>query len=157
MEEKTDTSSISTIEQSLIHNQVIEAIRTYTLLNADNLGFPAATKDPRLGKALSSFHKAPENNWSVQTLSEEAAMSRSAFADQFKQMVGMTPMEYVTGWRMQQAYDALTADNSSVTQIAETCGYQSEPAFRKALKKQFGVGPGAVRREAKGSIEQPSA
>ena len=63
-------------------------------------------------------------------------------------------MEYVTGWRMQQAYDVLVSENNSVTQIAEDAGYQSEAAFRKAFKKQFGVGPGSVRREAKGLTEQ---
>lgn len=76
-------------------------------------------------------------------------MSRSSFADKFKQMVGMAPLEYVTGWRMQHAHDVLMSDNKSVMQIAEDCGYQSEAAFRKAFKKQFGFGPGAVRREAK--------
>jgi AraC-like DNA-binding protein len=63
-------------------------------------------------------------------------------------------MEYVTGWRMQNAYDVLSSDNTSVMQIAENSGYQSEPAFRKAFKKQFGVGPGSVRREAKVMAEQ---
>ena len=127
----------------------IEAIRTYIRLNDNNQGYIAALQDQRLSKALTSFHKQPANNWSVQTLSEEAGMSRSAFADKFKQMVDMSPMEYVTGWRMQHAYDVLVSDIKSVMQIAEDCGYQSEAAFRKAFKKQFGVGPGSVRREAK--------
>jgi len=61
----------------------------------------------------------------------------------------MSPMEYDTGWRMPHAYDALVVNNKSVTQIAEDCGYQSEAAFRKAFKKKFGIGPGAVRRESK--------
>ena len=127
----------------------IEAIRTYILQHEDGLGYIAALKDPRLSKALTSFHKQPADNWTVQTLSDEAGMSRSGFADQFKHMVNMSPMEYVTGWRMQHAYDMLISDNKSVMQIAENCGYQSEPAFRKAFKKQFDIGPGAVRREAR--------
>lgn len=151
--ENNNTNSSAIIDR-LSDILLIEAIRTYTLMKENNMGYLAALKDPRLGKALTSFHKAPQHNWSVQTLSEEAAMSRSAFADQFKHMVGMSPMEYVTGWRMQHAYDALVADSKSVTQIAEDSGYQSEAAFRKAFKKQFGVGPGAVRREAKEPVEQ---
>ncbi len=127
----------------------IEAIRTYMQLNDNDQGYIAALKDPRLSKALTSFHKQPAKNWTVQTLSEEAGMSRSAFADKFKQMLDMSPMEYVMGWRMQQAYDALASGNKSVMQIAEDCGYQSEAAFRKAFKKQFGIGPGTARRKAK--------
>ena len=76
-------------------------------------------------------------------------MSRSAFADKFKQVLDMSPMEYVMGWRMQHAYDALASGEKSVLEIAEDCGYQSEAAFRKAFKKQFGVGPGTVRRKVK--------
>ena len=127
----------------------IEAIRTYMLLHETNFGYIAVLKDPRLSKALSSFHKQPEHHWCVQGLSEEAGMSRSSFAEQFKKMLNMAPMEYVTGWRMQQAYDMLISDNKSVMHIAENCGYQSEPAFRKAFKKQFNIGPGSIRREAR--------
>jgi AraC-like DNA-binding protein len=127
----------------------IEAIRAYMQLNANDQGYIAVMKDPRLSKALTSFHKQPAKNWTVQTLSEEAGMSRSAFADKFKQMLDMSPMEYVMSWRMQQAYNTLTAGNESVMQIAEDCGYQSEAAFRKAFKKQFGIGPGSARRQAK--------
>jgi AraC-like DNA-binding protein len=124
----------------------IEAIQTYLQLTNNDLSYLAALKDPRLSKALKSFHQQPAKNWTVQTLSAEAGMSRSAFADKFKQMVNMSPMEYVTGWRMQQAYDELTSNSKSVIQLAEDSGYQSEAAFRKAFKKQFGIGPGAVRK-----------
>lgn len=124
----------------------IEAIQTYIQLNNNDRGYLAALKDPRLSKALASFHKQPEINWTVQALSTEAGMSRSAFADKFKQMIDMSPMEYITGWRMQHAYDALVSNNRSVMQLAEDSGYHSEAAFRKAFKKQFGMGPGAVRR-----------
>ena len=127
----------------------IEAIRTTMQRHEEGLGYIAALKHPRLSKALTSFHKLPEDDWSVQMLAEKAGMSRSGFAEKFKHMVGMSPMEYVTGWRMQSAYDMLISDNKSVTKIAEDCGYQSEPAFRKAFKKQFSIGPGAARREAR--------
>ena len=155
-EAEANNTSSSAIIDRLSDILLIEAIRTYSQLNAQDKGYLAALKEPRLCKALTSFHKAPDQNWTVQTLSEEATMSRSAFAELFKHMVGMSPMEYVTGWRMQHAYDVLTLDNKSVTQIAEDCGYQSEPAFRKAFKKQFGIGPGTVRRDAKELSMQPA-
>ena len=127
----------------------IEAIRTYIHSHEDNHGYIAALKEPRLSKALISFHKQPTQNWTVQTLSEAAGMSRSGFAELFKSVVSMSPMEYVTGWRMQYAYDLLTSSTKSVIQIAEECSYQSEAAFRKVFKRQFDIGPGAVRREAR--------
>lgn len=127
----------------------IEAIRTFMKTQEDSRGYIAALKEPKLSKALISFHKQPTRNWTVQSLSEEAGMSRSGFADLFKSIIYMSPMEYVTGWRMQFAYDSLVTSDKSVIQIAEECSYQSEAAFRKVFKKQFDIGPGAVRREAK--------
>lgn len=148
-ETEAENSGSTAIIDRLSDILFIEAIRTYMLLDKVNLSYISALKDPRLSKALTSFHEQPGHSWSVQTLSERAGMSRSGFAEQFKKMVCMSPMEYVTGWRMQNAYDMLISDNKSVIQIANKCGYQSEPAFRKAFKKQFGIGPGTVRREAK--------
>ncbi|MCK5395049.1 MAG: AraC family transcriptional regulator [Gammaproteobacteria bacterium] len=148
-EVESDGEGSSAIIDRLSDILFIEAIRKYIQMQNNNQGYIAALQDSRLSKALTSFHKQPENTWTVQTLSEEAGMSRSAFADKFKQMVDMSPMEYVTGWRMQHAYDAMTSDSKSVMQIAEDSGYQSEAAFRKAFKKQFGIGPGMVRRVAK--------
>jgi AraC-like DNA-binding protein len=127
----------------------IEAIRAHMQQCDNDRGYITAIKDPRLSKALTCFHKRPTKNWSVQTLSEEAGMSRSAFADKFKQMLDISPMEYVMGWRMQQAYNELASGNESVAKIAEDCGYQTEAAFRKSFKKQFGIGPGTARRQAK--------
>lgn len=73
-------------------------------------------------------------------------MSRSSFADRFKQQVGMTPMRYVTEWRMQEAVDLLQTTELSIAAIAEQCGYTSEVAFRKAFRAVVGVPPGRFRR-----------
>jgi AraC-like DNA-binding protein len=123
----------------------IQAVRAFLKQQHQQSGYLAALVDPRLGKALSAFHQAIGDDWSVQKLADAAGMSRSAFADAFTDLVGMTPMQYVTGWRMQYAYDQLLTTPQSVAQIAETCGYMSESSFSKAFKKQFDVGPGAAR------------
>ena len=60
----------------------------------------------------------------------------------------MTPMQYVTGWRLHFAYDQLVTTLQSIAQVAESCGYKSESSFSKVFKKQFDVGPGAVRQAA---------
>jgi AraC-like DNA-binding protein len=123
----------------------IQAVRTYLKQQQQECGYLSALVDPRIGKALSEFHTAIGDDWSVQGLADAAGMSRSAFADAFTDLVGMTPMQYVTGWRMQFAYDQLVTTSQSVAQIAESCGYMSESSFSKAFKKQFDVGPGAAR------------
>ncbi|MEM9744196.1 MAG: AraC family transcriptional regulator [Pseudomonadota bacterium] len=109
-------------------------------------GLAAALRDPKIHKALVALQAEPEAKWSVDKLAEFAAMSRSAFADRFKALLGESPMEYLARWRMQIAYNLLNEENLTVLEVAARCGYDSESAFAKAFKRVIGVGPGAVRR-----------
>lgn len=124
----------------------IQVIRTYMRDHADSTGLLAALSDRKICRSLQSLHDAPEAGWTVEKLAETAGMSRAAFAKRFQELMGMTPMAYVTHWRMQKAYELLRAGELSVTAIAERSGYQAEAAFRKAFRQHMGVGPGAIRR-----------
>jgi thiosulfate/3-mercaptopyruvate sulfurtransferase len=105
-----------------------------------------AITDPKLSRALEAFHDDPGAAWSVQELAETAHMSRSAFADRFHKLVGVSPMSYVSRWRMHFAHNRLTETDDSIGEIAEASGYLSEEAFGKAFRKEFGMSPRAVRR-----------
>ena len=122
----------------------IEVVRKF-VRQQQNSTFLAAVADSKLSRALVEFHAAPGNNWSVQTLADVACMSRSAFADLFQQLTGIAPMHYVTRWRMQQGYHQLTSGTRPIWDIAESCGYQSEEAFSKAIRKEFGQSPRQLR------------
>lgn len=110
-------------------------------------GLLQALSDPNIGQALNCIHSDFGGNWSVDRLASEVAMSRSAFARRFNELVGMTPIRYLTEWRMQEARDLLENTKTSIAEIAERSGYQSEVAFRKAFKKVVGRTPGSVRRD----------
>ncbi len=112
-------------------------------------GLLRALSDPKIGRALNLIHADPAANWTLETLAREVGMSRSAFAERFKQRVGMTPMRYVTEWRMQEAVDLLQTTELSIATIAERCGYTSEVAFRKAFRNGIGLPPGQFRRSAR--------
>lgn len=111
-------------------------------------GLLGALRDPKLGRALSAFHDAPSQRWTVGSLAEVAGMSRTSFAERFNAVVGETPLHYLTGWRMQLADAALREGRKNVAQIAGEVGYETEAAFRRAFKRLRGVGPGSVRRAA---------
>jgi len=124
----------------------IHVVRTYINQYQPNKGFIAALSDKKLGLSLTAFHQQPGDNWSVERLAKLAGMSRSSFADRFHNVTEQTPMQYITQWRMQKAYDLLSTSGLSTQQIAEQSGYQSEASFSKVFKKYFSKGPGAVRR-----------
>ena len=75
-------------------------------------------------------------------------MSRTVFAERFAALLGRSPMQYVAAWRMHLADEMLRLRRSSVAQVAEQLGYQTETAFRRAFRRVRGVGPGDVRRRA---------
>ncbi len=112
-------------------------------------GLLLALFDSRVGKALSAIHREPAKNWTLNTLADIALMSRSGFSEQFNQVAGMSPMKYLTLWRMTEAHRLLSTTELSTAQIAEMSGYETEAAFRKAFKNSQGVAPGSVRKSAR--------
>ena len=123
----------------------VEVLREQVELGAVSDGLLAALFDPRIGKALTAIHQEPAEPWNLETLARKSAMSRSGFAERFAQLVGLSPMKYLTSWRMTEARRLLRTTNLSTAQVAEMSGYESEPAFRKAFKNTLGETPGAVR------------
>jgi AraC-like DNA-binding protein len=112
-------------------------------------GFLGALKDERMARSLAALHRAPGEPWRVDTLARAAGMSRTAFAERFAALLGLTPMQYLASWRMHLAEEMLRQPRSSVAQIAERVGYQTESAFRRAFMRVRGAGPGEVRRAAR--------
>lgn len=127
----------------------IHIVRTCIKREQYQEGFLAALADVNLSKLLNFIHEQPEKTWTVQSMAKLAGMSRSAFAHRFHQLVGLTPIQYLTYWRMQHGYNLVTETKQSMLSIAEQCGYQSEIAFSKAFKRRYRKGPGAIRREAR--------
>jgi AraC-like DNA-binding protein len=130
---------------------VIQAIRSWIETDtAARRGWLGALRDPQIGRAIALVHGQPERAWTVGSLADEVAMSRSAFAARFSELVGEPVMQYVTRWRMQVANDALRSEGATVAEVAARLGYRSEAAFGRAFKRAIGVSPGAARRGAEG-------
>jgi AraC-like DNA-binding protein len=124
----------------------VQMVRTYIEQSGAPPGMLAAIADKQTGAALQLMHQAPQHPWMLAGLARRVGMSRSAFASRFNRLVGQTPMQYLTFWRMQLARRQLSETRLGTAAIAERVGYQSEAAFSKAFKKVVGVGPGAYRR-----------
>jgi AraC-like DNA-binding protein len=94
------------------------------------------------------LHARPTEAWTAESLAHEVGMSRSAFAEHFSSLVGQPPMQYLAMWRMHMAAQQLREGRSSVAQVAFGIGYDSEAAFSRAFKRQFGTSPGTWRRQS---------
>ena len=107
--------------------------------------------DDRLAAALRDMHGRPEHSWTAPELARSAALSRSTFFDRFRREVGVTPMEYLLGWRMALAKDLLRGGRIGVAQVARRVGYGSASTFSVAFARHVGVPPGCYARAEPGS------
>lgn len=128
---------------------VIQAIRSWIERDPSaQTGWLGALQDAQIGRAISLIHREPARAWTVQALAEEVAMSRSAFAARFTELVGEPVMHYVARWRMHVAVTWLKEEDAGIADLAGRLGYQSEAAFSRAFKRFMGISPGSVRRDA---------
>lgn len=72
-------------------------------------------------------------------MADRVGLSRSALHERFVQFIGMTPMQYLTNWRLQIASRFLTQSNATPASVALDAGYDSEAAFSRAFKRAVGV------------------
>lgn len=130
---------------------VIEAIRSWLAGDpAARTGWLGALQDPQLGRAIAAIHRSPGHHWTVESLAREAAMSRSAFAARFTELVGEPAMRYTTRCRMELARSRLEGGDTTVASVGADLGYQSEASFSRAFTRIIGSSPGAVRRSQAG-------
>lgn len=126
---------------------IVSMLRSVILSEkGESVGWLRGLQDPHIHRALTSIHSSPQQNWSLSQLATQALLSRSAFAERFHRLVGVTPMEYVNRWRIQIAADLLIRQDSSLQQIAEDVGYQTDRAFRRVFKQVLGESPSSFRR-----------
>jgi AraC-like DNA-binding protein len=141
----------SLVAEHLAHLMLVQALRLYLADGAKaGVGWLFALADKHTGAAIDHMHADPAERWTVQDLARRVGMSRTAFAVKFKETVGLSPMDYLTRWRMLLAGDRLTNSRESIAAIAVSLGYESESAFSAAFKRVMGCSP---RQYGRGSAE----
>jgi AraC-like DNA-binding protein len=99
-----------------------------------------------VGRALSLLHAQAVHPWTVDELARKVGLSRSALAQRFTDLLGQPPMQYLARWRMQIAAQELLAGRKSLAAVAEQIGYESEAAFSRAFRREFGMPPAGWRK-----------
>jgi AraC-like DNA-binding protein len=153
-ESATQGPGARTLLAKLAELTFVEAMRRYaSSLPAEQRGWLAGLRDRHVGKALALLHENPSRAWTVEDLAREVALSRSAFADHFVELIGEPPMQYLTRWRLALAAQRLRTGSESVARIAEHCGYDSEAAFNRAFKREFGAPPSTWRKKHAAQVD----
>jgi AraC-like DNA-binding protein len=134
----------------------VETLRRYIAqLPREQTGWLAGIRDPEVGNALGLLHRKPAHPWTIAALASEVGISRSVLAERFRRYLSRTPMAYLTRWRLQLGAQMLKSTSSSVAQIAAEVGYESEPSFNRAFKREFGLPPARFRRQSKSPRSKP--
>jgi len=128
----------------------VDTLRRYVAgLPQQQTGWLAGTRDPVVGKSLRLMHGRVAHPWTIADLANEVGISRSALVERFTRYLSEPPMTYLTRWRLQLAKRSLEKTPRGVAEIAADIGYESEAAFNRAFKREFGLPPGRYRSEHK--------
>jgi AraC-like DNA-binding protein len=128
----------------------VQVLRVHLASNEQLVsGWLQALADGRISQTLRLMHGDPGRAWGLEELAKAANMSRTTFAERFKQVVGVAPLAYLTRWRMYLAERALVKDDTPIASLAASLGYTSESAFSNAFKRTMGVAPKRYRSRAR--------
>ena len=137
------------VTEHLAHMMLVQTLRVHLADGANGgVGWLFALAGEQIGDAIDAIHLDPAFGWTVQALAQRAGTSRSVFAIRFKRTVGMTPMEYLSRWRMMLAGDKLLSTGDPNSIIGLSLGYKSESAFSTAFRRVMGCSPRQYSRRS---------
>ena len=128
----------------------VDTLRRYVSgLPEQQTGWLAGARDPIVGKSLGLLHSRIAYPWTIADLADEVGISRTALVERFTRYLSDPPMTYLTRWRLHLAARSLENTPRGVAEIAGEVGYESEAAFNRAFKREFGEPPGRYRLKHK--------
>jgi AraC-like DNA-binding protein len=137
----------ATVLSKLSELLFVEAIRRHVdSIPDDRKGWLGGLRDRFVARALALMHERPSHPWTVEDLAHRIGISRSVLAQRFTDLLDIPPMQYLAQWRLQLAAQQLRSGNLPLVAIAEQVGYDSEAAFNRAFKREFGQPPATWRR-----------
>ena len=119
---------------------IIHVLRFAMVEGRTSTGMLAGLSDPALAKAIVAMHEKPGHEWTLEELARRAGMSRSRFAAAFHEMVGLTPGNYLAGWRVTVAQDLLRRGRP-LKVVASEVGYGSPVALSRVFRAKVGRSP----------------
>ena len=138
------TAGMPAMMASLVDLPLVYLLRTSFSKHHDVAALGPCDVDPSVGTALSSIHTDPGRAWTLDTLARASGTPRATLTRRFAALTGQSPMAYLTAWRMSLAARRLRDGDTTLAQIAQEVGYDSEFAFARAFKRATGTAPGQI-------------
>ena len=129
------------VAQQVAYTFLVDALRLHQEQRNHGSGWFAALAEPHIREALACMHERPAHAWTLEELARAAGLSRTAFAQSFKRVVGETPIAYLTRWRMTLATHKLRQKGQTLRPVALHIGYESQSAFCAAFRRFSGTSP----------------
>jgi AraC-like DNA-binding protein len=157
-EAASDRAGRTALLTSLSEALFVETLRRWmTALPAAETGWMAGARDEVVGRALALLHRQPARRWTLDTLARETGASRSTLAQRFAHYLHEPPIAYLARWRLRLGARLLATTRMSVIEVAGRVGYESEAAFNRAFRREYGLPPGRYRRAASATgVDAPS-
>jgi AraC family transcriptional regulator, alkane utilization regulator len=154
-EPRAGTATVLAKLSELLFVQAVR--RCIDSLPENEKGWLAALRDRYVGRAMLQLHANPARAWTVDELAGNVGLSRSALAQRFTDLLGQPPMQYLARWRLHAAARELRNGSKSLANVASAAGYDSEAAFSRAFKREFGLPPASWRTSQKKDGKHPNA
>ena len=148
----------SVVLNRLVDILLVQLLRVWLAVQATPLqgSWLGVLTDPQMAEALSKLHQQPERSWTTEGLAAELGISRATLARRFQAVVGQSPVDYLTQWRMDLAARRLQDTDESLEEVAEAVGYTSVYAFSRAFSRERAQSPGRYRANARLLRRSPS-
>ncbi len=137
------------LARSLMHQCIIHILRDTSTTAPAALEWLAAAQDERVWRAVTAIFDHPEAPHSLETLAKVANMSRTSFAEHFKQTFDRGPIDLLKEVRLRRAASLLTSTDLSIKAISRDIGYRSRSYFSRAFHEQFGRSPARFRENSR--------
>lgn len=124
----------------------IQILQRFFYQNTDIKSFYSSHQSSRIHRVLKAIHADPAADWSIDIMAELAHMSRSTFTSHFRELIGMSPMAYITSWRMLKARSLVQTTGLPLKIIAQQVGFRTQSGLNKAFKQSFGITPKKLRK-----------
>lgn len=102
--------------------------------------------DHRINALIETMRRHPEEEYSVDEMARQTALSPSQLITRFKQLTGSPPYNFLLACRMRTASEQLRESSLPITTIAQSLGFSSSQHFAMQFKREYGITPSAWRK-----------